>query len=73
MFQKIQKLIQKFKEKGQGVIEYALVLGVVAVIAVYLIGRGNLQNRAETALDNIDSAASIITDKMANASSTSTG
>lgn len=64
MFQKIQKLIQKFKEKGQGVVEYALVLGVVAIIAVYLVGQGKLQDRAKSALDNIDTAASIIQTKM---------
>lgn len=58
MFQKIQNLIEKLKEKGQGVVEYALVLGFVAVIAVYLIGSADLKtNVVDKGTNNAKSAA----------------
>ena len=36
MLQKIQRFVKKLAEKGQGVVEYALVLGFVAILAVAL-------------------------------------
>ena len=44
MLKKIREFFQKIdSEKGQGAVEYALVLGFVAVIAVYLIGSSDLK------------------------------
>ncbi|MBR4643361.1 MAG: hypothetical protein IKO74_11700 [Selenomonadaceae bacterium] len=46
MLQKIQKKIQELiKEKGQGLVEYALILGLVAVIAVALFQSGGLKSK----------------------------
>ena len=35
---------KKYSEKGQGIVEYVILLGVVAVIAVGLIDGSKLQN-----------------------------
>lgn len=60
MFQKIQKKIQEFlKEKGQGVVEYALILGFVAIIAVYLINNSSLRDNVR---QNINDANAVMTD-----------
>ncbi|MBQ3726172.1 MAG: pilin protein [Selenomonadaceae bacterium] len=71
---KIRELFKKYKEeKGQGVVEYALVLGFVAVIAVYLIGRGDLQNTVvKKGVDNATAAADVLTAAYASASHTGT-
>ena len=46
MFQKIQKKIKEFlKEKGQGVVEYVLILGVVALIATALLVNGGMADK----------------------------
>lgn len=60
MFQKIQKLIQKIKEKGQGAVEYALVLGFVAVIAVYLLTGSNLTTSTKNNIKNVNEVATAI-------------
>ena len=57
MFQKLQKKIKElFEEKGQGVVEYALILGVVAILAVTLIQKGNLDGTIEQSLGDVDAA-----------------
>ena len=53
MLQKIQQLVKKLTEKGQGVIEYALMLGFVAVIAYYLIGTADLDTHVTKNVTNI--------------------
>lgn len=61
MFQKLQKKIKElFEEKGQGVVEYALMLGFVAVIAVYLLTGSNLTEDTKANLDNVDKVATAI-------------
>ena len=53
MLQKIQKKLKEFfEEKGQGVVEYALVLGFVAVLAVYLIQSSSLDSKVNSNVDN---------------------
>ena len=60
MFQKIQKKIREFiKEKGQGTVEYALIIGFVAIIAVYMLTGSGLTSNAKA---NIDNAAQVATD-----------
>ena len=62
MFQKLQKKLKEFfEEKGQGAVEYALVLGFVAVIAVYLLTGSNLTEDTKANLDNVDKVATAIT------------
>lgn len=52
MLQKIRELL---KEKGQGIVEYAMILGFVAVVAIGLIGNDGLKKQVSTALTNITS------------------
>ena len=53
MLKKLRELFKKYKEeKGQGVVEYALVLGFVAVLAVYLINSSNLNTKVNQNVDN---------------------
>lgn len=68
MFQKIQKKLKEFfGEKGQGVVEYALVLGFVAVLAIYLLTGSNVTKDVEANIANVDSAASDISAEYAKA------
>ena len=61
MFQKLQKKIKEFiEEKGQGVVEYAMVLGFVAVIAIYLLTGSSLTENTKANIDNINSVATDI-------------
>ena len=61
MFQKLQKKIKEFfGEKGQGTVEYALLLGVVALIALSLLNDEGLGdkvtgsvNKVGTSLDKV--------------------
>lgn len=52
-------MLQKFRrlllQKGQGVVEYALILGFVAVLAVYLITGSGLLGAAKSNIDNVKS------------------
>lgn len=50
MLQKIRELL---KEKGQGIVEYAMILGFVAVVAIGLLGSDGLKKQVSTALTNI--------------------
>ena len=66
MFQKIQKKIKEFlKEKGQGVVEYVLILGVVALIATALLVNGGMADKvvksANTMGNAVDSQANLVT------------
>lgn len=79
MLKKIRELFKKYKEeKGQGVVEYALVLGFVAVLAVYLIQSSGLESKVQTnvqnagkTLDAMDSAFSSAGGSSLSASSSS--
>lgn len=72
MFQKIQKLIQKLKEKGQGAVEYALILGFVAVIVIYMMNASKLESTVEQNVSNANAAGAAVTAKFATASATGT-
>ena len=49
----IKKIREFFSQKGQGVVEYALILGFVAVIAVSLINTGGLQDSLEETIEYV--------------------
>ena len=75
MLQKLQKKLKAFiEEKGQGVVEYALVLGFVAVIAVYLIGNSDIKGQVvDKGINNAKSAATVMQDAYTAASAKDTG
>ncbi len=74
MLKKIRELFKKYKEeKGQGVVEYALVLGFVAVIAVYLIGSSDLKGQVvDKGVNNAKDAASVMDSAYSSAKTTTT-
>ena len=67
MFKKIQKLIDKLKasEKGQGMVEYALIIAFVAAIAIFALN-GQLRNVVTGAFDK---ASQNVTNATENATS----
>ena len=56
----LKKIREFLKEKGQGVVEYALILGFVAVLAVALIGSSGLQTSSKNNIDHAQSVLSTI-------------
>ncbi len=69
MLQKLQKKLKAFiEEKGQGVVEYALVLGVVAVLAVYLLSGSDIKGKViDKGISNAGSAATLEENALQNA------
>ena len=51
----LKKIYQRLKQKGQGVVEYALLLGVVAVILVGFTKDDGLISTFRTTLHNVTS------------------
>lgn len=69
MLQKIQKKVQEFlKEKGQGVVEYALILGFVAILALVLFKDSGLKSKVENNMTAVGGEL----DAMSNAITTGT-
>lgn len=63
-YEKKQALLKKIAEKGQGIVEYALILAAVAIIAIYVLGsEGGLTSAVNTAYsgaaDKINSATNM--------------
>ena len=56
MMQYINKLVDKIKksEKGQGMVEYALIIAFVAAIAIFALNNG-LKDAVKGAFDNASS------------------
>ncbi|MBQ3336543.1 MAG: hypothetical protein IJS69_01060 [Selenomonadaceae bacterium] len=49
----LKKIYQRLKQKGQGVVEYALLLGLVAVIVVGFTTDKGLISTFQTTLENV--------------------
>ena len=64
MIKYINKLIGKLKksEKGQGMVEYALIIAFVAAIAIFVLN-GRLGNAISGAFDQASNAVTAATDK----------
>ena len=66
MMQYIQKLLNKMKatEKGQGMVEYALIIAFVAAIAIFVLNNG-LRNAVSSAFtratEAVNSAGNVST------------
>ncbi len=74
MFQKLQKKLKEFfGEKGQGVVEYALVLGFVAVISVILLSKSSLQANIQKNIDNQNNVLSAMDARFNELKTTTTG
>lgn len=65
MIQYINKLIAKLKssEKGQGMVEYALIIAFVAAIAIFVLN-GSLMDSISGAFDKASSTINASTEKI---------
>ncbi len=63
MMQYIQKLLNKMKatEKGQGMVEYALIIAFVAAIAIFVLN-GGLRSAVSSAFDKAKDAVTSAAD-----------
>ena len=71
MIQYMQKLIDKLKvsEKGQGMVEYALIIAFVAAIAIFALN-GGLKQAVSSAFDGAKQAVTAATESAKAASGT---
>ena len=71
MLQYITKLLKKLKssEKGQGMVEYALIIAFVAAIAIFVLNgglRAAVSSAFDTASSAVNSAAAVSTSQNGN-------
>ena len=68
MLQKIQSYVKKFlEEKGQGIVEYALILGFVAIIAIFVLNNSGLKEDVKDNIRNADSVAKAMQSEFSSA------
>lgn len=76
LFNFIQKVIDNIKaklsENGQGMVEYALIIAVVAVIAAFVLS-GTLKNSINSAFTNADKQINEATEAIQQQVTPSTG
>ena len=73
MIQKLkEKLHEKLSQKGQGMVEYAIIIAVVAIIAVAVLGTGNEDEESDTLTGAVRGAFSTASQKIKAASSGTT-
>ena len=68
MLQYIKGLVQKIKssEKGQGMVEYALIIAFVAAIAIFVLSGDGLGGAISSAFDNAGTAIESANDMATN-------
>lgn len=54
----LRKLKELLEEKGQGIVEYALILGFVAIIAIFILNGSHLKENVDKNITNASSVAS---------------
>ncbi len=59
-----EKLQEKLSQKGQGMVEYAIILAVVAVIAVAVLGNGSQDANSDTLTGAVKNAFVTAKDKV---------
>ncbi|MBR0261805.1 MAG: pilin [Selenomonadaceae bacterium] len=57
----LKKIKEFLKEKGQGVVEYALILGFIAVIAVGLLNYAGIKGGVDQNINNMSETLSAVT------------
>ena len=68
---KVAELSAKLDEKGQGIVEYAMILAAVAIIAAIVLytGDNNLQTAVEGSFDNASTQITNVTTESGKAAS----
>ena len=67
----LKKLRELFTQKGQGTVEYALILGFIAIIAVYMLTGSGLKDTAKSNVDNAKAVGDSLKTEFTSASSKS--
>lgn len=74
MIQRLKdKLHEKLSQKGQGMVEYAIIIAVVAIIAVAVLGTGNEDENSDTLTGAVKNAFVTAKDKINDAATGTTG
>ena len=68
----LQKIREFLKEKGQGTVEYGLIIGFVAIIAVWMLTGSGLKDDVKTNVTNADTVSKNLQSEF-NAASNSSG